>query len=97
LANAGAKPGSLFTRNNDSNKNQRALQKLTSFDENVCVNQIRETAVVHQKFVKNGSEVATRFSARKNYGSVCVVPQSYKNKPLFFSVVENKANVQTSH
>ena len=65
LANAGGKPGSLFTRNSLGQQ-----KKLTSFDENVCVNQIRESNTVNQKFVPN----QTRFAVRKNYGSVCVLP-----------------------
>ena len=46
LANNNVKPSSLFTRNNSLGQSQ-SQKKLTSFDENVCVNQIRETGLVH--------------------------------------------------
>lgn len=49
LAKTNVKP-SLFTRNNSLVQN--AAKKMTSFDENVRVNQIRETGHVHQKFSK---------------------------------------------
>lgn len=86
----------LFTRNNPTSGGtaitSQSMKKLTSFDENVCVNQIRETGLVHQKFANKQSpqEIQTRFSARKNYGSVCIQPASSKNKPLFFSVCDGK-------
>lgn len=43
LANTNVK-SSLFTRNNSL---AQGAKKMTSFDENVCINQIRETGLVH--------------------------------------------------
>ena len=51
---------------------------MTTLDENVCINQIRETGVLIKKFnnefsINAGVELATtRFAVRKNYGSMCV-------------------------
>ena len=57
---------------------------MTSFDEDVCVNQIRETGVLSKKFNNNNAEnvkdkirstveLATkRFAKRKNFGSMCI-------------------------
>ena len=89
-----SKKNLLFTRNTQFN-----AQKMTSFDENVRVNQIRETGAVNQKFNENyqiGGEKKTRFSGRhKSYGSACMmIPQTVKNKPLFSGVGEKKMSLQ---